>query len=99
MIHLQNGPLWSRYDFPEQTIIEIRPEQPINKFDTPLYGSLISLLDFSADRIAELQERGYKDAVRCLEPTIQAFTAVKDQRHSHDPLVYSTQLLVNDPPL
>lgn len=99
VIHLQNGSVWSRHDFPEQTIIEIKPEQPINKFDTPLYGSLSSLLDFSANRIAELQQCGYEDARRCLEPIIQTFIAVKDQRQSHESLVNSTKRLLNDPPL
>lgn len=87
-----------RHDFP-QTIIEIRPEQLINQSDTPLLGSVSSLLDFNAKRLAELKTHGYQDARRCLEPLIQTFRAVKDQRQSHDSLVNSTQWLLNDPPL
>ncbi len=91
--------MWSRHEFPEQTIIEIRPEQLINKSDTPLLGSVSSLLDFNGQRLAELKRRGYEDARRCLEPLIQTFRAIKDQRQSHDSLVNSTQLLLNDPTL
>jgi NTE family protein len=99
VIHLDNGEVWNRHDFPEQTIIEIRPEQRINKFDTPIIGSVSSLLDFSGDRIAELKRRGYQDARRCLEPIIETFRSVQSQRHSHHSLLDSTQQLLNDSPL
>lgn len=99
VIHLDNGEVWNRHDFPEQTIIEIRPEQRINKFDTPILGSVSSLLDFSGDRIAELKTRGYQDARRCLEPIIQTFRTVQAQRQSHHSLLDSTQQLLNDSPL
>lgn len=96
VIHLENGAAWNRYDFPEQTIIEIRPEQPIDKFDNPLLGSVSSLLDFSAERITELKARGYEDAQRCLEPIIQTFLTVGSQRQSHNILLNSTQRLLDD---
>ena len=98
VIHLENGSVSHRHDFP-QTIIEIRPEQLINQSDTPLLGSVSSLLDFNAKRLAELKTHGYQDARRCLEPLIQTFRAVKDQRQSHDSLLTSTQWLLNDSPL
>ena len=79
--------------------IEIRPEQPINTFDTPILGSVSSLLDFSAERITELKKRGYEDARRSLEPIIETFRGVQAQRQSHNSLMYSTQQLLNDPPL
>jgi NTE family protein len=96
VIHLDNGEIWNRHDFPEQTIIEIRPEQRINTFDTPILGSVSSLLDFSGDRIAELKKRGYEDARRCLEPIIETFRGIRSQRQSHNSLVNSTQQLLND---
>ncbi|HEY9601880.1 MAG TPA: patatin-like phospholipase family protein [Allocoleopsis sp.] len=99
VIHLDNGQVWNRHNFAEQTVIEIRPEQRINKFDTPILGSVSSLLDFSSDRIAELKRLGYEDAKRCLEPIIETFRAIQDQRQTHNLLVDSTQLLLNDPPL
>jgi NTE family protein len=99
VIHLGNGETWNRHDFAQQTIIEIRPEQPINTFDTPILGSVSSLLDFSAERITELKKRGYEDARRCLEPVIATFRSVQAQRQSHNSLMSSTQQLLNDFPL
>lgn len=99
VIHLKNGAAWNRYDFPEQTVIEIRPEQRIEKFDTPIIGKIDSYLDFSSERIDELKKRGYEDAKRCLIPIMEIFRTVKDQRESHNSLVNSTQRLLNDPPL
>lgn len=59
----------------------------------------INLLDFSSDRIYELQQRGYEDAERCLQPIIQTLIATKNQRHTHDALADSTQMLLTDLPL
>ncbi len=97
VIHLKNGSAWNRYDFSEQTIIEIRPEQLINKSDTPLIGLIDSWLDFSPERITELKRHGYEDAKRCLTSIIHTFETVKQQRRSHDLVVNSTQCLLNDP--
>ena len=87
VIHLDNGEIWNRHNFPEQTIIEIRPEETINKSNTPILGHVGSLLDFSSERIAELKKRGYYDASRCMEPYLQTFRAVLDQRNTHDAMV------------
>lgn len=99
VIHLKNGAVWNRHDFPEQTVIEIRPEERIEKFDSLIIGKIDSYLDFSSERIAELKKRGYEDAKRCLSPIIETFKTVKDQRYSHNMLVNSTQRLLNDSPL
>jgi NTE family protein len=99
VIHLSNGEVWNRHDFPNQTIIEIRPKQPINQSDTPIIGSISSLLDFSSERINELKQRGYEDAKRCLESIIQTFQVVREQRQIHNSLMDSTRQLVNDLPL
>ncbi|GAB4371216.1 MAG: patatin-like phospholipase family protein [Elainellaceae cyanobacterium] len=99
VIHLQNGATWSRHDFPQQTVVEIRPEQPIGKFDTPIVDDISTLLDFSPDRITDLKQRGYEDARRCMEPIIHTFRAVSDSRRQQASLVESTQKLLSDPPL
>lgn len=99
VIHLQNGSTWNRHNFPQQTVIEIRPQQPIDKFDTPVLGDISALLDFSSDRITELKQRGYEDARRCMEPIIHTFQVTTDSRSQLDSLVESTQRLVNDLPL
>ncbi len=99
VIHLCNGSVWNRDEFPNQTIIEIRPEKPINSSDNLLLSSISSLLDFNSDRIYELQERGYEDAERCLKPIIQTLISTKNQRNTHGKLVNSTQRLLEDLPL
>ncbi|GAB1542521.1 patatin-like phospholipase family protein [Scytonema sp. NUACC21] len=99
VIHLQNGAVWNRYNFPEQTVIEIRPQEKLEKFDTPLISKIVSYLDFSSERITKLKNRGYEDAKRCLIPIIKTLKTVEDQRQSHNSLVNSTQRLLNDPPL
>lgn len=99
VIHLQNGSAWSRYDFPEQTVLEIRPGKPIGKSDIPVIGGISSLLDFNPNRIADLKQCGYEDAKRCMEPILRTFKTVTDMRKQQASLVESTYRLINDPPL
>ncbi|NET82941.1 MAG: patatin-like phospholipase family protein [Moorea sp. SIO1F2] len=99
VIHLDNGETWSRHDFPEQAIIEIRPEQQINKSNRPVIGFIDSLLDFSPERITELKERGYEDAQRYLQPILETFIAIRAMRGSQEKLVKQTWELHNDRPL
>ncbi len=99
VIHLKNGAAWNRHDFSEQTVIEIRPDERIEKSDQPIVSKIDSYLDFSSERITELKKRGYEDAKRCLIPIMEVFRSVKDQRQSHNSLVNSTQRLLNDPSL
>lgn len=99
VIHLENGSTWNRHDFPHQTVVEIRPEQRINQSTTPILGSFSDLLNFSAARIAELKQRGYEDAKRCMQPILETFTTIHDQRNIHHSLSQSTEMLLNDAPL
>jgi NTE family protein len=99
VIHLKNGSLWDRYDFPNQTIIEIRPEQPMNKSDAFFIGECSALLDFSPERISELKREGYADAKRCMDNIIRTFTGMRYQRISKNALLNSTKLLVEDDPI
>ena len=99
VIHLGNGAAWSRHSFPGQTVIEIRPEKPIQKSNTPVVGLAEAFFDFSTQRIAELKQRGYNDAKCCMEPVIHTFISVKEQRRSHHRLLDSTQMLLDDLPL
>lgn len=96
VIHLDNGEPWSRHSFPEQTVIEIRPELPINQFDFPIIGKISSLLDFNPYRIAELKQRGYEDAKRCMEPILATFSVVNQERIACANLLASTQQLLQD---
>ena len=99
VIHLQNGSVWNRHLFPNQTVVEIRPKVSIDRSNTPFVGAVESLLDFSSDRIAELKQRGYEDARCCLQPILQTLVAVVDSRKQLSELRQSTQRLIDDLPL
>lgn len=99
VIHLQNGSVWDRYLFPNQTVVEIRPQVSVDRFDTPFVGAVESLLDFSSQRIAELKRRGYEDARCCLQPILQTLVTVVDSRKQLSELRQSTQRLIDDLPL
>jgi NTE family protein len=91
VIHLGNGELWDRHEFPNQTIIEIRPTEDM--------GGLNKLLDFSPERIQLLQNRGYQDAKRILEPILQTLTIERSRRESFARLQETTKRLRDDPPI
>lgn len=59
--HLTDGSFWNRYDFPDTTILEVRPKQPLAK-----EGMAKDLLGFKTDKINQWIEQGYEDASRCL---------------------------------
>lgn len=59
--HLTDGSLWNRYDFPNTTILEVRPKQPIAK-----ESMIKDLLGFKAEKIKQWIEQGYDDAKRCI---------------------------------
>lgn len=98
VIHLDGGAIWNRHDFPEQTVIEIRPSA-IDSSNLPLIGAINSLLYFSPENIANLKQMGYQDARRCLEPILQTLVTVRQQHQVEKSLLYSTQRLLDDKPL
>ncbi|MCX7091991.1 MAG: patatin-like phospholipase family protein [Methylobacter sp.] len=59
--HLTDGSLWNRHDFPDTTILEVRPKKPITQ-----ESMLKDLLNFQADKINQWIEQGYEDASRCI---------------------------------
>lgn len=91
VIHLGNGELWNRHDFPNQTIIEIRPTEDM--------GGLNKLLDFSPERIQLLQNRGYQDTKRCLEPILQTLIIERSRQESFARLQETSKRLRDDPPV
>ncbi len=99
VIHLENGAVWNRHKFPNQTVIEIRPQDPINKSELPLYGDAITFLDFSRDRIELLKQRGYADAKACLEPILKTLTIERDRKTSLNLLQVRTQQIADDSPV
>jgi NTE family protein len=59
--HLTDGSFWNRYDFPNTTILEVRPKQLIAK-----ESMIKDLLGFKADKIIQWIDQGYDDAKRCI---------------------------------
>ncbi|WP_019504157.1 patatin-like phospholipase family protein [Pleurocapsa sp. PCC 7319] len=99
VIHLDGGAIWNRHDFPEQTVIEIRPSDKINSSHLPVIGEIHSLLDFTPEKIATLKQMGYQDARSSLEPILETLVTVKQQRKVEKSLLYSTEILLGDEPL
>lgn len=96
VIHLENASVWDRHDFPNQTIIEIRPVDFMNKLNIPFIGDFSAMLDFSPEQISLLKKRGYQDAKYYLEPILQTLLTVGNQRDAQELLTRSTQRLVDD---
>ena len=64
--HLSDGALWDRLDYPETTIIEIRPSRIARN------GALGDLLGFELSSIESWIEQGYLDTLRCVAPVRDA---------------------------
>lgn len=63
--HLSDGSLWSRHDFPDTTLIEVRPQTLIAR-NTGLGGGIKDLLDFGASQVDSWIAQGYQDTHSCL---------------------------------
>lgn len=72
--HLSDGSLWSRHRFPNATILEIRPQQNINRHKG-LAGGARDLLGFGRGSIQSWIEQGYKDTHACVAPVRDALAA------------------------
>lgn len=99
IIHLRNGAIFDRSDYPEQTIIEIRPKEIINNSNVLIMGDLSSLFDFSANRIKQLKDQGYQDAKKYLNNIITGIKIKSEQKIVNNNLINSTHKLLNDLPL
>ena len=96
VVHLGNGEIWNRNDFPNQAIIEIRAKESFNKLGIPLLGEACFRLDFSLENISKLKECGYRDAEEILKPILQAYSVEKNYKSSLTELSSSTKLLLED---
>lgn len=99
VIHLSNGSIWSRDDFPEIQIIEIRPRLPIQRSETPLIGALDSLFDFSSATITTLRQQGYADSKYYLSDLAEGLKVEAERKQSLAELHDQTLDLIRDPPI
>lgn len=63
--HLNDGSLWSRHDFPEAIILEVRPQSSIAR-DTSAFGGAKDLLGFDSSKIPSWIDQGYRDTMDCM---------------------------------
>jgi NTE family protein len=75
--HLTDGSLWNRYDFPDTTILEVRPKKPIAQ-----ESMVKDLLNFKADKINYWIEQGYEDAQRCIGDVRRVITQQEQSKSS-----------------
>lgn len=80
--HLSDGSFWNRHDFPNTTIIEIRPQNTIAR-DTGILGGAKDLLGFDATKIPSWIEQGYRDTIHCvgrIKNTLDSFDTLNKSR-------------------
>lgn len=83
--HLSDGSLWSRHDFPNVTIMEIRPQSNISR-----EGLLPDVLGFKAEKIPSWIEQGYADTMHCIGRVIKA-TASRAELKISEALIAPSQ--------
>ena len=83
--HLSDGSLWSRSDFPEATILEIRPRRSLARAEG-FGGGARDLLGFGADNVASWVEQGYEDTMACVGRVKDALDARASLRNSESML-------------
>jgi len=65
--HLSDGSLWSRQDFPDATVLEIRPQSTFSRD-----GGVKDLLGFDSTKISSWIEQGYEDTLTCVGRVMNA---------------------------
>lgn len=83
--HLTDGSLWSRRDFPEANVLEIRPQSSIAR-DAGFLGGAKDLLGFDSTRIPSWIEQGYRDALHCIGRVMKPLAARSALRASTNAL-------------
>lgn len=83
--HLADGSLWSRHDFPDTTVLEIRPQTPITP-ESSLLGTAKAVLGFDSANISSLMEQGYQDTLHCIGRVMKAVQARQTLRESEQAL-------------
>ena len=89
VVHLSDGSLWSRHDFTNPAIVEIRPQKNIRR------GQL-DVLGFNKTKIQSWIEQGYEDAQLILGKIIRQFGKIEEVRSSFIELDRDIKKLNND---
>lgn len=92
--HLSDGSLWSRQDFPDATVIEIRPQSSIER------GAAVGdLLGFDPNKIPSWIEQGYVDTKHCVGRVMESVQARNELRQSETALLNSEQAFNTSEPM
>lgn len=86
--HLSDGSLWSRHDFPDTTIVEIRPQSSIAR-DNGMLSGIKDLLGFDERKITSWMGQGYRDTQHCIGQIVQAGKARQHLKASERALTES----------
>lgn len=82
--HLSDGSLWSRHDFPDATVLEIRPQSSIQRD-----SEIKDILGFDQKKIPSWIEQGYEDTLHCVGRVMQASSVRNELRVSETALMKS----------
>jgi len=91
VVHLSDGAMFNRHEFPDTTIIEVRPAESLHPG-----GKLPSMFDFRPERVQALIRQGYTDAQRCIGQAFQAISLVHVGKKSAQLRDQSVDRLRND---
>lgn len=72
--HLADGSLWHRHDFPDTSIIEIRPSIEI--------GGSMAMFDFSVETVDKLIQAGYQDTMKALQKVKLNLNSINSMRQN-----------------
>ena len=86
--HLSDGSLWSRHDFPNTIIVEVRPQEEITR-DTTVWGGIKDLLSFDQNKINSWIAQGYADTQHSINQIVQASKSRQQLKASEKALVDS----------
>lgn len=82
--HLSDGSLWSRHDFPDVTVLEIRPQSTMARA-TGVMGGAKDLLGFDPSKIPSWIEQGYRDTLHCMgrvKEAVKSRSELKDSKQA-----------------
>ena len=82
--HLSDGSLWSRHDFPDATVLEIRPQSSIQRD-----GEIKDIIGFDQKKIPSWIEQGYRDTLHCIGRVMQTASARNELHASETALMKS----------
>lgn len=79
--HLCDGSLWSRHDFPDTTILEIRPQSSLSR-NTGILGGAKDLLGFTPENINSWIKQGYEDTQKTISHIMKPVLSRQSLRQS-----------------